>query len=80
MNLEQIREVLGWCTLINFIILFVWTGAMFCCRDMIHRVHGRFFQLSREQFDAIHYTLMGVFKLGVLLFNAVPWIVLHIVK
>lgn len=80
MNLEQIREVLGWCTLIDMGILFLWWGAMSCCGGMIYRLHGRFFQLSREQFDAIHYTLMGVFKLGVLLFNAVPWIVLHIVK
>jgi hypothetical protein len=80
MNLELIRAVLGWCTLINMGFLVMWRVGLSCGGGMIYRVHGRFFKLSREQFDAIHYTLMGVFKLGVLLFNAVPWIVLHIVK
>lgn len=79
MSAEFIHSVLGWCLLINMGILLVWWGAMCTCRDRILGLHGRFFKLTREQFDAIHYTLMGVFKLGVLLFNAVPWVVLHIV-
>jgi hypothetical protein len=80
MNIELIRSVLGWCTLFNMGILFVWTGALWCCGGKIHQFHGTFCNLSREKFDAIHYTLMGVYKLGVLLFNAVPWVVLHIVR
>jgi hypothetical protein len=79
MSVELVRSVLGWCLLINMGILFVWWGALCAFGGMIHRLHGRFFALPREQFDAIHYTLMGVFKLGVMLFNAVPWVVLHIV-
>ena len=80
MTLELIRTVLGWCTLINMGFLFVWWGALSFGGDMIIRFRGRFFKLSREQFDAIHYTLMGAYKLAIVLFNAVPWIVLHIVK
>lgn len=80
MTLETIRTALGWCTLINMGVLFVWWGAMSLFGGMIHRLHSGFFKLTREQFDAIHYTLMGAFKLGVLLLNAVPWVVLHIVK
>jgi hypothetical protein len=79
MDLELIRTILGWCTFFNIIILFIWWGAMTCCGGMIHRLHGRFFKLTREQFDAIHYTLMGVFKIGMILFNAVPWLVLNVV-
>jgi len=32
-----------------------------------------------EQFDAIHYAGMTVFKLGIILFNLVPYIALRIV-
>ena len=71
MNLELIRTVLGWCTLFDVVILLIWWGAMSCCGSMIHRLHGRFFNLTREQFDGIHYTLMGAFKMGVILFHAV---------
>jgi hypothetical protein len=79
MNLELIRTVLGWCTLFDIVILFVWWGAMCGFGGMIHRLHGRFFKLTREQFDAIHYALMGVFKMGALLLHMIPWLVLHIV-
>ena len=39
----------------------------------------RWLRLSAEQFDAINYTLMVLFKMGVVLFNLVPYIALRIV-
>jgi hypothetical protein len=47
--------------------------------DWIHRFHGRWFRMSVEQFDAIHYTAMAVYKIGVLLFNLVPYVALRII-
>lgn len=79
MTVEFVRTVLGWCVIFNTAIILVWWGAMAALKGRILQLHQRLFALSREQFDVIHYSLMGVFKLGVLLFNAVPWIVLHIV-
>jgi len=45
----------------------------------VYRFHGRWFKLSLETFDAIHYGGMAVFKLGIFLFNLVPFIALCIV-
>jgi hypothetical protein len=45
----------------------------------MHEIHGRWFHLSREQFDALHYAGMSVFKIGILLFNLVPLVALSIV-
>jgi len=41
--------------------------------------YGRWFHLSVEQFDALHYAGMALFKIGILLFNLVLYIVLQIV-
>jgi fucose permease len=79
-NFELLQAVLGWCALINIAILFIWWGAICCCGGWIYRMHQRPFRLTREQFDGIHYTLMGAYKLAILLFNVVPWIVLHLVR
>jgi len=38
------------------------------------------FRLSDEQFDAIHYGGMSIYKIGILLFNLVPFIVLCVVR
>ena len=43
------------------------------------RWHDRWVHLSVEQFDALHYAGMALYKIGILLFNLVPYIALRIV-
>jgi hypothetical protein len=43
------------------------------------RLHGRWFRLSAEHFDTVHYGGMAVYKIGVLLFNLAPYAALTIV-
>jgi hypothetical protein len=38
---------------------------------------GRWFRLSVEQYDAINYIGMAPFKLGIILFNLVPYVPLR---
>lgn len=79
MSIEEVRAVLGWSVLINYVILLVWFGTFVLARDWMSRLHGRWFRLTDGQFDALHYGLMGGFKLVVIVLNLVPWIALHIV-
>ena len=79
MSLAIVCDALLWCTLINYGILLVWWLFFMLAHDWMHRVHGRWFHLSREQFDALHYAGMPIFKIGILLFNLVPYIALYIV-
>ena len=80
MSLAMVREVLLWCTLINYGVLLVWWLFFLLAHDWMYRLHGRWFHLSVEQFDALHYAGMAIFKIGILLFNLVPYMALHIVK
>jgi hypothetical protein len=79
MTLDTLRELLLWCSIMNVAILLIWWIAIMVARDMIHRVHGRWFRLSPQQFDEIHYRVMAQYKMGVILFNVVPYIALRIV-
>ncbi len=79
MNIEMVRDGFLWCTLINYGVLLVWFLVFILARDFMQRLHGRWFQLSRQQFDVIHYAGMAVFKLGIILFNLVPYVALRIV-
>ena len=79
MAIEELRSVLGWCTLINYALLLFWFAMFVMARDWIHRLHGRWFSVPGDRFDAIHYALMGAFKLGIFLFNLVPYISIRIV-
>jgi hypothetical protein len=78
MNLEVTRSFPLWCTVLNYGVLLVWFLLFVFAREGMQRLHGRWFRLSREQFDALHYAGMSIFKIGIILFNLVPFIVLSI--
>jgi len=79
MTVDTIRDALLWCTVINYAILLWWFLMFSLARDWMQRFHGRWFHLSAERFDAIHYAGMAIYKIGIFLFNLAPWIALRIV-
>ena len=79
MTAEMIRDVLGWCTLINLALLTWWAVSFMLVRDWIHRLHGKLFDIPVERFNAIHYAGMAFFKILILVFNLVPYLALRIV-
>lgn len=79
MNIELIREILLLSTLINYGLLILWFVFFSLAHDWMYRLHGRWFRLTIEQFDAIHYAGMAFYKIGIFLFNLIPLIALYIV-
>ena len=78
MTVELMRDVLGWCALINISLLLSWFLMFAMAHDFVFNLHRRWFDLSRERFDAIHYTAMAIFKMGILFFNLVPYFALRL--
>ena len=79
MTIETARDILLWCIVINYAVLLVWFLFFSLAHNSIYRLHGRWFRLSTEQFDSIHYAGMAIYKIGILLFNLVPYVALLIV-
>ncbi len=79
MDVPAIRDFLLWCTVINLGILVYWWLMFAFAHDWIKRFHGRWFKVSREQFDAIHYAGMAGFKILIFVFNLVPYLAFVIV-
>ena len=79
MNLAMIRNILLWCSVIDYVLLLAWFLLFVAAHDFIFRLHGKWFRLSVKQFDALHYGGMTLFKIGILLFNLVSLIALEIV-
>jgi len=76
MDLRTLRGVLLWSALINYGVLMLWFLVFIAAHDWIYMLHGRWFRLSIEQFDMVHYAGMAIYKTGILLFNLAPWIAL----
>ena len=79
MSSESVRRALLWCALLNYGILVVWFLFFMLAHDWMYLLHSRWFRISVEQFDMLHYAGMSIYKIGILLFNLVPFVALHIV-
>jgi len=78
MTVEVVRDMLAWCTVIDYIVLFIWFFFLVFAHDWMYRVHSRWYKISREKFDEIHYAGMALFKIGILLFNLAPYLALRL--
>lgn len=80
MGIEIWLQLLGWSTVVNWAILLLWFAIFALAGDWMRRLHGRWFRLSAEQFNAIHYAGMAAYKILILLFNLVPYLVLRAIS
>jgi hypothetical protein len=76
MQTTELSDFLMWCFIFNAGLFFFWFVAFLCAKDQIHGIHSRWFAISKEQFAAINYRLMGQYKLAIVMLNLVPWIAL----
>jgi hypothetical protein len=79
MTFEIIRSVLAWSAVINLGLLLWWFLFFILAHDFVYRIHGKWFKMSLERFNTIHYAGMLFFKICIFLFNIVPYLALRIV-
>uniref|UniRef100_UPI004057910C DUF6868 family protein n=1 Tax=Candidatus Electronema sp. TaxID=2698783 RepID=UPI004057910C len=78
MSHDAVCAVLLWSAVINCGILLLWFLVFRFAHDWLFRLHGRWFRIPAEQFDAIHYAAMAFYKTGVLLLNVAPYLALRL--
>ncbi len=76
MNIELIHDLLLYSLLINYLILLIWFGVLLFAHDWIYRLHTRWFNMTIQTFDTVHYAGMAVYKIGILLLNLTPLLAL----
>jgi hypothetical protein len=80
MTTHEIKNVLLWCVGLNYLVLFIWAGLFVFAHDWMFRLHRRWFNLTVETFDAIHYAGLSIYKIGIILFNLMPFVALWLVS
>ena len=78
MNIVIIRDTLLWCAIINFGLLAVWSLLFLSSHEWLHRLSSKWFRMSVEQFDAINFIGIVLYKTAILLFFLSPYIALRI--
>jgi hypothetical protein len=79
MSIENILAVLGWSMVVNIGILLIWVLAMKFMPELTYRTQSLVTSISREEFDRIMYTMMGHYKIALLITHFGPYVALRIV-
>ena len=80
MATNEIKYFLLLSVTLNYAVLLIWFSVFVLAHDWMYRMHGRWFKLSVETFDAIHYAGLSIYKIGILLLNLVPLVALWVVS
>jgi len=78
-NLETIRLFFLDCTIVDYVLLILWSGIFIFAHDSYQVFNETLFRRKIEHFDTLHYSGMALFKLGIILFNLAPWLALTFV-
>ena len=79
MEITTLTTFFMYCTVINAGILILWSLIFLSAPDFVYRTQSRWFAISRENFDLVFYSFLGVFKVFFVVFNLVPWLALLII-
>ena len=78
MDINEITTFLGWCTVLNMGILAF--AAIFLClfKGFAINVHSKLTGVSAAELPTLYFSYIANYKIGVLLFNLVPYIALKL--
>ncbi len=79
MSPDIIKVLLLYSLAFNYMILLIWFGVFSFAHDWLYRLHSRWFFISRENFDALHYACMAFYKIGLILLNIAPLVAFWLV-
>ena len=80
MNIETIREFLGWCTVINFGLMAFGAVKLLLIRDWASGVHAKMFGLDNASVRGAYFQYFVNYKIAILVFNLGPYIALTIMS
>jgi len=79
MTVDILREVLGWCAVINMGLLLFSAIFVVLLRGPISRIHAKMFNLDESDLSLAYFQYLAQYKIAIIVFNIIPYFALRIV-
>jgi hypothetical protein len=79
-TIDVMREFFGWSTVISMGLLVFTMILLFIIKEMAWRMHSKMFDIEESDIRLAYYRYLGHFKIAIIIFNMVPYIVLRIMS
>ena len=73
-SLASLRELLGWCSVINIGVLVLSSILLVVMRGPVSRVHSRLFGLDTTDLSRGYLQFLAQYKIAILIFNLTPYL------
>ena len=80
MKIEQVQKFLGWCTVINFVLLGFTSIMLMLAHDWAYSIHGKMFNIAVETYDALLFGYLAFWKALVIVFVFIPYLAIRLLK
>lgn len=78
MTHQTLTRVFMWCTIINGVILALWSLIYVFGGDRVYEIHSAIMPLERDDYNHMMFGFIGLYKILVYVFSVVPWLALLI--
>ncbi len=78
MDIHTIQTFFMWCTIIDAILLVLMGMIFTFAGNWVYRIQSKWYPISRDAYNVIVYSFVGLFKLFFLMFNFVPYVALRV--
>ena len=79
MDIHLLTAFFMWCTIMNGTLLLLWSALCMVAPDVVFRTQSKWVPISRESYNVVIYSFLGLFKILYLVFNVVPYLALVII-
>lgn len=79
-NFNELTALLGWCCVINLMILSFTTLMLVLCQSWICKVHSRLLNIKVESLPELYFKYLANYKVLVMLLNVSPYLSLKIIS
>ena len=81
--MDTIRKILFWCMILGFGVQLIWMVMVIAGGEMIYSFHSGLWQMdqmiSKDFFYTANLVGIGMWKMAVILFFAIPWLGIKVV-
>ena len=79
MDIDTLKTFFMWCTIINGAILIYWSLILMNAPNFVYRLQSKRFNISREIFNVVVYSFLGLAKVLFVFFSLAPYVALVII-
>ena len=77
MDIQQLTDFFMWSTVINVGIFIYWIAWVLLAPELVYKIQSRFFPIDRENYNRIMYFFLGFYKVLIIVFMLIPYLVLE---